>query len=153
MSEFPAELADRLEIEEVVNRYFYAVDVRDVELIVSCFTPDVTLRYMGGKLVMQGHAEAAAYFAEKRGFATIGIEVTGSTHDLGNLYTEFTGEDQASTTSFAVAFLRGTYQGKDVLMQRGITYTDRFVRHEGRWLIRERLHAPGWVHVSEEAGS
>ena len=48
---------DRTAIAEVINRYFFAADVGDIELVVSCFTDDAVVRLMDGNSVMRGREE------------------------------------------------------------------------------------------------
>lgn len=146
-------VADRLEIRALVQRYFSGLDTRDVDVVLSTFTPDVILRYMDGALVMQGLDEARDYFAAHRGPAHLGItDLTGSTHVLANSAIEVTG-DQARCRLAGLVFHRGRLRGRDVLVQRGLRYDDRLVRHDGAWLVAERLHATGWQHVSAEVAS
>jgi len=145
--------ADRLAIRAQVQRYFFGLDTRDVEVVLSTFTGDVTLRYMDGALVMRGLDEARDYFAGHRGPTHLGItDLIGSTHLLANSAIEVAG-DEATCRLAGLVFHRGRLNDRDVLVQRGLRYEDRLVRTEGTWLVAERLHATGWQHVSAELDS
>jgi ketosteroid isomerase-like protein len=144
---FPTdELVDRFALLEVLNRYFYGLDARDIDLVMTCFTQDVVLRFADGANVMHGLDTARRHFAEKRGYAALGIDVQASTHSLGNVHLTFSSEG-AHAVTHAVATLSGHVAGEKVLMQRGIVYTDKFVHADGGWRIRDRLHVAAWHHV------
>ena len=145
---------ERLAIEQVVQRYLHGLDARDVELVLSTFADDATLRYMDGALVMRGRDEARAYFSEHRGPAHLGItELVASTHLLANGHVEVAGGEARCRLSGLVLH-RGRMGERDVLVQRGLRYDDRLVRDPERgWLVTERLHGTAWQHVSDEAAA
>jgi len=147
-----AELLDRHAIEQVLHRYLFAIDERGrdpraIDLLLSCFTLDATLSYHNGEVVLNSRDEARDYFENRRGFARKRITVHGCTHALGNLVIEFN-ERGAQATAHVVVALSGDVDDQPVLMHRGITYTDQFVRQGEQWLIAEREHAPVWHHES-----
>ena len=147
-----AGLRDHLAIERVINQYFFAVDVRDIDLVVDCFTEDAVVRLMDGQNVMRGHSEVRAAFEARKGNVRLGItDIVGMSHVPGNIRIELHG-DESTATTLSVAFLKGTLDGVPVLMQRGLTYTDRLRRVNDRWLIADRLHATRWHHASASVG-
>lgn len=144
------ELLHRHAIEQVLQRYLFAIDERGkdpraIDLVLSCFTPDATLSYHNGTVLLRTPEEARDYFENRRGFAMKRITVHGSTHALGNVLIEFNDRGALATSHVAVS-LSGDVDDEPVLMHRGITYTDQFVEHDGRWLIAERAHRPVWHH-------
>ena len=141
-------LTDRAAIEAVINQYFFAVDVRNIDLVVACFTEDALVRLMDGQSVMRGRDEVRAAFTARQGNARLGItDIVGISHVPGNIRIEIDGDD-ATATTLTIAHLKGTLDGESVLMQRGLTYTDRLERIDGQWLIADRLHATRWHNTT-----
>lgn len=51
-------------IDAVVNGYFNAMDTGNVEGTLACFAPDATLTWETNDLMLTGHDEIRAFFAE-----------------------------------------------------------------------------------------
>lgn len=130
------------EIREVAERYFNAVDGSDGELMASCFAR--TFRFeldMKPTQVMTTHDEV-------RGFLNQRWRPAASTHTLGNMHIVLDGDSATSTINANVHVYNATTQ---TIWVRGLRYTDRWVREDGRWLIAERVHKLRW-HFEHPAG-
>jgi hypothetical protein len=125
---------DRLEIQEVIHRYAWALDTGDVECFVDCFSPDGVLiwdafetpdRYEG--------AEALRRFAA---FLRDLPTSAGRQHMVGNTLIEGQG-DEARASSYVVVFARGG-EGPHLVGVMG-WYEDLLSRSDRGWRIRERV--------------
>jgi hypothetical protein len=138
---------DRAAIEEVIRCYGAALDARDADGILACFTPDVRLEYFDGAAVATGMEEARAFFRFDGGTSAPGLPgvdaIVSTTHlwDVGAIVVE---EDRASAASSCVAYLLATSDGEGVLVTRGLRYHDELRRSEVGWRIQHRRHVPLW---------
>ncbi|GIW45289.1 MAG: hypothetical protein KatS3mg077_2571 [Candidatus Binatia bacterium] len=130
------ELADRIEIQELLTRYATAIDTRDWDLFTSCFTPDATIDYtaVGGirgtlPVVRAWLAEVLAAFAMTQHLVTnFQIRIEGDTAECRScLFNPMGFENDEGNL---VVFFEGGY------------YHDRLVRTDEGWRIRERTEEP-----------
>jgi len=135
-------MSDEAAIREVVERYFYSLDARDPEALLSCFTQDATARYhvgnIGERATVGARAIADEIMANQRRYPA-------SNHTASSVYMVDRG-DHVAVCTFAVAHV---YNGA-IIVVRGLRYDDDFVREDGAWRIRARSHAPQWQY--EAAG-
>ena len=127
-------LLDRDEIASALVRYCNANDADDWEGMASVF-------------VAEGREARAEAFSHIREMATklMPIEhIDREQHILSNVEISVDG-DAASSFSAARVYIVGTRGGEPVLLMRGITYTDRWVRAADRWKIAEREHHLVWM--------
>ncbi len=132
MASSRAEIEDPLGIYDVVAAYCQAYDSHDREELERVFSPDATLRLLGGA---------------SRGDEAVGREnvlawLTGRwpsappcLHLTGNLRFTPAGEGAEGTADFL--FLVKKEDGSLQISTAG-RYIDRYSRHEGRWVIAER---------------
>ncbi len=132
MASSHADIEDPLGIYDVVAAYCQAYDSHDREELERVFSPDATLRLLGGP---------------SRGDEAIGREsvlawLTGRwpgappcLHLTGNLrfYPAGEGAEGAADFLFLVKKADGSFQ-----ISTAGRYLDRYARHEGRWVIAER---------------
>jgi hypothetical protein len=79
---------------------------------------------------------------------SLGKKVTGctkraSTHAMVNARIDIDG-DEATGVVYGLIYLVGTREGAPYAATRGLLYTDRYRRIEGKWLIAYRRHALKW---------
>jgi hypothetical protein len=127
-----AEIEDPLGIYDVVAAYCQAYDSHDREELERVFSPDATLRLLGGA---------------SKGDEAIGRDnvMTWLTrrwpggppclHLTGNLRITPDGEGAKGTADFL--FLVKHEDGSLEISSAG-RYLDRFIRYDGRWVIAER---------------
>ncbi len=139
-------LDDRVAIEAVIRQYGRAVDTRNVEAVVDCFTPDAQLEYFGGTITLSGRDEIRGFFDFSRSDGLPGFDTIVSTTHIWQIdEIEFglvVGHARASTT--CIAYLLGVTDGHIVLATRGIRYIDGIDKHEHCWRISARRHEPLW---------
>jgi ketosteroid isomerase-like protein len=132
-------------IERVIRRYGSALDGRDIDGIVACFTNDAVLEYFGGDVVVEGTAAIRAFFDFGRRGGLPGLDaIVSSTHlwQVEDIVFD-PSHRRAEVRTACVAHLLGRVGDDGVLVVRGITYLDELV-HDDRWHIRRRQHLPRW---------
>ena len=140
-------LLDESAIRDLLMRYFYGVDRRQMDPD-SLFAEDVVLEMFGGAVKVQGlkaikegglagnRAPARPFQISSHGPTSMRITVDG---------------DTAEADTFIVACL--VFQPQDGekgrVLVRGIQYLDKLVRLPQGWRIRQRLHKPLWQFEAE----
>lgn len=130
---------DRAEIENLSNRYMVAVDAGDIETVMSTWTEDGVLEWIGGVEVgAEAIRKAMSNFGGSRK-----VEIPeGATsrprtrHQIINHVIDVTG-DTAKTVAYWFALTNNTPQ-KDVQIVNMGHYEDELVRRNGRWLFKKR---------------
>jgi SnoaL-like domain len=127
-----AEIVDPLGIYDVVAAYCQAFDSRDRDELERVFSPDATLRLLGGTSrgdEAVGRTNVLAWLTRRWPGAPPCLHLTG------NVRFSPSGEGAKGTSDFL--FLTKPEDGGLQLASAG-RYLDRFTRHEGRWVIAER---------------
>lgn len=137
-------LGDATQIGAVIARYARTIDERNLDGILSCFTPDANLALDAGNVTAVGHAEIRATYEGAFADSERLRPPAASTHLMGT--PELSGHDDGGVAAIttAVAFL----SAPDGFYTRGLTYIDRFVRYGDEWLIADRRHECHWQHIS-----
>ena len=112
------------ELRLLVARYAVAVDMRDLDLLVSLFVDDVRVGSAYGRSALR------ASFDES--LRTIGRSVL----NVGTHVIDLIDADHAS----GVVYCNGEIQDGDRWIHQAIRYDDRYERREGRWLFVRRIH-------------
>lgn len=127
----PIAIEDRYEIEDLLGRYFWAVDTADVEGVIAVFAPGAIVRYGSGERY-EG-AEGIRRFALR---AIGGEEARGRMHFNRPLFAERKGEcvvlrSYLISTQWKV--------GEEPIAIGTMRHTeDSFIRTEAGWRISER---------------
>lgn len=125
---------DRLEsldaIRQLPAKYALALDMRDMDAMVSLFPADVRV----GR-DRSGRAELRAYMD-----ATLRSPFTGTSHHIGGHVIEFDDADRAH----GVVYSKNEHEtpvagGADEWVIMQMMYVDDYVRQEGRWFFARRL--------------
>jgi uncharacterized protein (TIGR02246 family) len=129
-----AERIDRLEsldaIRQLPARYALCLDMRDMNAMVSLFTPDVRVgREQSGRKALRAYMDA-----------TLRSPFTGTSHHIGGHIIEFDDADHAHGIVYSKNEHETPVENADdewVIMQ--MMYADDYVRHDGRWYFARRL--------------
>jgi len=128
----PQEISDRLEIEDVLQRYFRSMDTWDFDLLKTVFTPDAALRYdaLGG--VETTAREMTLAFGEfNRHFSFM-------QHMAGQVLIELDGDSaRASSTLRAIHVQALQDGGENEWIVYGV-YHDQLERTPEGWRITRR---------------
>jgi hypothetical protein len=127
-------LADRLELQQLITDYAYAIDERAFERLDAVFMPDAWIDYsaMGGM---------AAHYPEIRAWLGKALkDFPAYMHLVGNLSFEIRGDEASGKVACfnPMVLPRAGESGEDTIFL-GFWYHDRYVRTSNGWRIRERV--------------
>lgn len=132
------EVSDRIEIQDLLARYCYAVDDRDWESYQTIFTKDATIddRDTGGiKSGVQAHI---AYM--KKALSKILI----SQHAISTILIELDGNEATARTHCSCPMVIDLGGGQKRVFFQGLWYKDKLVRTATGWRIKERVEDGYW---------
>ena len=147
MSDLEARLRrveDRAAIQDLVLRYGFLVDDKEVDAVAELFATDARLVTRRGAVKGEGREAIRAYFAERLALLGPTNHVThGTVVDFGDDPDVATG----STGSHAEIWVNGDP------MLAALRYDDTYRRVDGRWLFQERVQGyMYYVDVREYPG-
>src|SRR2546421_1552579 len=117
-------MTDREVIVNLLARYAQSVDRRDFDAVAACFTHDIRAVYNDTRLG-PGVDKVLEYIRAVARFPA-------SQHVLGSIEVEVDG-DRATSRAHAITYLVSPSQSGHVLLTRGISYDDQWVRTDGGW--------------------
>jgi hypothetical protein len=128
------ELADRLAIAETLALYCRGIDRCDPQQLAAAFTPDARIDYGDG----------ARPVATVIPGLTAGLGAMRLTqHNIANTVMRIAGDSAKAETNCTAFHLMPSPEG-EIEVTVGGRYLDRLEKHEGRWLIAERLYVMDW---------
>ena len=116
----------RDEIRQLAYRYAQAIDHRDVDLMVSLYTPSARFGAYG-----EGHEALRALTAAS--LEDIGMAVLL----IGNHVIDFTDPSHATGQVWCRGYIDDNTEG---FIEQMIRYDDRYVHEDGKWLFVSRRH-------------
>ena len=134
------EISDRLEIEDVLVRYCYAVDDRDWDAYRSVFTRDAVIddTVTGG--VRSGVEEHVGFM--KKALAKILI----SQHAISTTLFDIKGDAASLRTHCSCPMVVDLGGGQRQVFFQGLWYRHRLVRTADGWKIKELVEEGYWNH-------
>ena len=127
------QLADRLEIDDLLTRYATALDNKDWELWATCFTPDAFIDYTSSGGV-KGHVpEVKQWLGEVMGLFPM------TQHLVTNRAVVVSGDTATARSCLFNPMAVGDGSGGQMLFFEGGYYVDRLVRTPEGWRIIERI--------------
>ena len=139
-------LEDRFEIHELVVGYFLAADGDDLDGVGDSFTDDATFSSSGAESAV-GRDGIVEFIRSAR--EHMGLTI----HTPNYAQLKFHGDDVAE--GLVGAHLELVLGGE--ALYGAVRYVDRYVRENGRWLIRERdmrtIQIAPWASLAETFGS
>jgi uncharacterized protein (TIGR02246 family) len=123
------ERIDRLEsldaIRQLPAKYALALDMRDMEAMVSLFPADVKVgKDASGRQALRAYMDA-----------TLRSPFTGTSHHIGGHVIEFDDPDHAH----GVCYSKNEHETGDEWVIMQMMYVDDYVRQDGRWHFARRL--------------
>lgn len=120
---------DRLEsldaIRQLPAKYALALDMRDLDGMVSLFPEDVRVgREKSGRLALRAYMDT-----------TLRSPFTGTSHHIGGHIIEFTDADHAQ----GIVYSKNEHETGDEWVIMQMMYADDYVRVAGRWHFARRL--------------
>ncbi len=132
------EIADRIEIDDLLSRYATAVDTRDWDLYRTVFTADAVIDYTSSGGIRGGLAEVTEWLSD----ALSGFSM--SQHMVTNRDIRLAGDTATSRSYFYNPMGRTRRDGTLALMFVGGYYRDRLRRTGDGWRITERIQDSAW---------
>lgn len=134
------QVSDRLEIQDVLTRYCYAVDDRDWDAYRQLFTPDAVIddTVTGG--IRSGVEEHIAYM--KKALSKVSM----SQHAISTVLVELNGNEAGVRAHCSCPIVLDTPQNSRHVMFQGLWYRETLIRIEGGWKIRSLLEEGYWKH-------
>lgn len=134
------EISDRLEIQDLLTRYSYAIDERDWDTLDEVFTPDAIIDYSetGG---------AKGSVAEIKRWLPVAMERFPKYQHMVATTRLDIKEDKAHGRT--ILFNPMTYRaenGTEQVFFIGLWYRDVFIRTDKGWRIAERYEEMGYAH-------
>ena len=134
------EISDRMEIQDLMVAYCYAVDSCDWDALDEVFTPDAIIDYSEMVGVRGNLAEI------KRFLASSLSQVAGFQHAISTTRLKFEGDTaRGRTVCFNPITIRKE-DGATQVMFMGLWYRDTFVKTPQGWRIRERYEERAYTH-------
>lgn len=120
---------DRLEsldaIRQLPAKYALALDMRDMNAMVSLFPADVRVgKDTSGRLALRAYMDR-----------TLRSPFTGTSHHVGGHVIEFDDADHAH----GVVYSKNEHETGDEWVIMQMMYVDDYVRQDGRWFFARRL--------------
>lgn len=126
------ELLDIQAIRSLVERYAFAMDRRNTELMRTCFTPDAELAYFGGLKHFNGDSFADSLVPSLTPFKTVN-------HSISSIRVTVDGDTASGDMHiFATMMLADAPS----VIVRGVHVVDEYVQTANGWKICKRAHNP-----------
>lgn len=144
MAQLGGDGVDRTALRDLVERYAWAVDCRDIGTVVGLFAEDGVLlsHLMPGTehtpLERRGHDQLRR--ALELGLA----QYQHTTHVIGGHVVEPAGDEASGTTACLAHHVYRTDDGEERLLVMAIRYHDRYTRQSGSWRFAERRLRLEW---------
>lgn len=138
------ELSDRLEIQDLITAYSYAIDFHRFDDLDSIFTPDAALDFTatGG--------QAGALPQMKTWLASVLVHFAGHQHLVATSAVELAG-DTATARTICHNPMWFTDASQPPLYV-GLWYFDSFVRTGAGWRMSSRVQQKGYLHGLPQRG-
>ena len=127
------EISDRLEIQDLIARYSYALDSRDYDALDELFTPDAVLDYTATGAIKSNLADMKEFVAKA-------FDLFAGTQHL-TTQTMITFSDDGDVAQAKSACHNPMVFGGDLaprMMVVGLWYVDTLVRTPQGWRFKER---------------
>jgi uncharacterized protein (TIGR02246 family) len=136
-----ATIADEQAIFRLAHLYARAVDRRDAETLAALFIEDGVIDRSGN--AWRGRAALRGIPARLDGL------YASTLHTVRNQTATVDGDTAEGETYSIACHLRRPENGKQVRIDWGIRYQDRFARENGAWLFAKRELIVDWVETTE----
>jgi hypothetical protein len=127
------EVADRVEIDDLLVRYTTAIDTKDWALLDTCFTPDAHVDYTTSGGVAGAYPEVRAWLEKALSIFPITI------HAISNSRITLEGDRASGRTLVDNPMVLPKGEGGAFVFTVYAYYDDEFVRTEQGWRIARRV--------------
>lgn len=133
------EISDRLEIEQLLSNYSFAIDDRDWDGLDDIFTPDAFIDYTAAGGISGSLSEIKAWLPGAMARFPMFQHMVATT--------QLVLEDDIAT-SRTILFNPMVYRDEDGVEDTffiGLWYRDNFMRTDAGWRITKRVEEKGWT--------
>ena len=134
-----AHLDDYVQIVNLMNTYWIALDAGDIDTYANLFTPDAKIYWAGG--VEHGrdeiHRDLATFGSATKKLPKDATERPRLIHVMGSQRIDFTGSDTAHDVGMWMGFTNQTPDKSASIAEFG-HYEDHYVKVAGRWYFQDR---------------
>jgi hypothetical protein len=134
------ELSDRLEIQDQITAYSYAVDFHRWDDLDDIFTADAQLDFSASGGDKGGLTEIKAFFDKALNL------FAGHQHLMGNTAVQLAGDSATSQTLCHNPMYLAGKDGEQKVIFVGIWYHDEWRRTDDGWRISRRVQQKGYLH-------
>jgi ketosteroid isomerase-like protein len=128
----PQEISDQIEIAQVLNRYFRAIDTKDWDLLDSVFTADATVHYTTP-------AEIETTFEKMKPiFAMFTDTFMFTQHSPSQIVIQVDGDTAEASNNLHAIHVQETHEGEQNTWVVYGDYFDDLVRTRDGWRIARR---------------
>ena len=143
------EVADRLALRELVERYAQAVDAKDVDTVVGLFADDGSLVSHIPPGTDESPLEQHGHHQLRRALEAGLARYRATTHMIGGQVVEAAGDGATGVTVCRAHHLydsrRDGEGGNPRMLVMALRYHDRYVRSAGGWRFARRLLRLDWL--------
>jgi ketosteroid isomerase-like protein len=134
------EISDRMEIQDLMVAYCYAIDTSDWDALDDVFTTDAVIDYSEMVGVRGNLQEIKVFLAKSLG------QVAGFQHAISTTQLRFDGDTARGRTVCFNPITIKKENGEKQVMFMGLWYRDIFVRTPQGWRIRERYEERSYTY-------
>ena len=134
----PQEIADRIEIDDLITRYATAVDTKDWDLYRTVFTDDAVIDYTSAGGIRGSLGEVVEWLSHALKLFPM------TQHLVTNRHVVLDGDTATGRCYFYNPLGRPDDEGRMKLLFFGGYYNDRFRRTADGWRIAERVEETAW---------
>ena len=138
----PQEIADRIEIDDLITRYATAVDTKDWDLYRTVFTDDAVIDYTSAGGIRGSLGEVVEWLSHALKLFPM------TQHLITNRHVVLEGDTATGRSYYYNPLGRPDGTGGMQLLFFGGYYNDRFRRTAEGWRIAERIEETAWVEGS-----
>jgi len=138
----PQEIADRIEIDDLITRYATAVDTKDWDLYRTVFTDDAVIDYTSAGGIRGSLGEVVEWLSHALKLFPM------TQHLITNRHVVLEGDTATGRSYYYNPLGRPDGTGGMQLLFFGGYYNDRFRRTADGWRIAERVEETAWVEGS-----
>ncbi len=134
------EMSDRMEIQEVLVRYCYALDDRDWDALRRLFTADAIIDNTVNGGPRTGVEETIAFL--DRALARTVL----SQHAISTTLVAIAGDEARTRSHCSCPIVLDVGGGQRQVFFQGLWYRDHLVRTRDGWRFKERIEEGYWTH-------
>jgi ketosteroid isomerase-like protein len=134
------ELSDRLDIQDLITAYSYAIDFHQFDDLDAIFTPDATLDFTATGGV------AGPLPDIKTWLASVLVSFAGHQHLVATSEVRLDGDAATARTLCHNPMYLPEKDGAQQILFVGLWYLDTFARTADGWRITNRVQQKGYLH-------